>query len=238
MRGAGEEDLGILVLGEGTHELGRTCGLLRPTDDLPALPRLLHRLLDEPQNATFVCRPFRQAGKARASSLEGAWSVRLPPEQRAFARKAMQAIAQARLEGFHSVVILIDRDGRAHAGRSRGLREGRDLVAQHGGPPCAVGAAVEAFDAWMIADGGAIAAAGGDASRGHPNPETLDGRQGSGRHPKDRAADAFGGKGRLGEKYAVVATQADIAFLERMCPEGFRPFAQEVRERIRPIARA
>jgi hypothetical protein len=39
----------------------------------------------------------------------------------------------------------------------------------------------------------------------------------------------------LGEKYAVVASHIDQARLEKACPKGFAPFAEEVRQRIAPV---
>ncbi len=94
--------------------------------------------------------------------------------------------------------------------------------------------AVEAFDAWMIADGNAVSAAGGDGSRSHPDPEKLSGKEGTGSHPKDRAAEIFGGHAKLTEAYMAVADNVDLEVLAKACPRGFEPFAEDVREKIRP----
>ena len=103
-------------------------------------------------------------------------------------------------------------------------------------PQCAVGAAVETFDAWMIVDGRAIGRAGGDGSNSHPEPENLDGKPDRPDHPKTWALRILGGEDAgLSRKYACVARELSLEQLERGCPRGFCPFARELEERVKPL---
>jgi hypothetical protein len=212
----------VVVFGEGPHELGNVLDQRLSSGQLPALPQLVHRLLDRPSSVGYTCRNFKDV---RAVHKRG----------HKFARKVIRAVRQARRDGFTAAAIVIDRDRRRDNERIGALRDGRDAVSALEYPPCAVGAAVEAFDAWMIADGKAIGEAGGVADRSHPDPESLDGKEGKGKHPKDVAAKIFGGKHNLPQKYPVVASNVDLSFLEKACPKGFKPFAEEVRERLSPV---
>jgi hypothetical protein len=216
-------DLRIVIYGDGEFELGEPGKEYSASDDLPALPRLVHRLISEPYRARFTCRLFRKVSGAHGKGDR-------------FEKKTMQAIREAKQQGFHAIVIAVDRDGHPASERLHPLAKGRDCMAGLGFPPCVVGAAVETFDAWMIADGKAIGAAGGDASKSHTDPERLSGKEGSGQHPKDRAMVLFGGRDSLGERYSRVAAVLDLELLSRCCPAGFEPFAREVRERIVPLA--
>lgn len=97
--------------------------------------------------------------------------------------------------------------------------------------PCAVGQAVESFDAWMIADHRAVTGAGG-------NTHGLTGKPESEKKPKACAGKAFNchpdGRG-LGPYYHEVAANARIETLKEVCPKGFKPFADDVRTHIGPL---
>ena len=215
----------VLLIGEGPHEIGHEEDVPLDGANLPSLAVLVRRLLGNAENARFVCR----RGSSIRITHRGKMSGR-------FGKRVWSAVRYAGRNGFRAVVFVVDRDGLKNTGRLAELKEGRD---HHGveGLPCAVGTAIEAFDAWMIPDTGAIRAAGGDASGVHPGPESLNGKAGTGRHPKDIANAIFGTKGGtgLGPKYAIVAEHVDLELLQRACPQGFAPFAAEVRERIRPV---
>jgi hypothetical protein len=214
----------VLVLGDGPNEVGTELDSPLPPSRLPALPRLIHRLVDEPSHACYRMRLF----------------VRIPHgngKGDAYEKKAKAAIALARELGCQAVVILRDRDRARTVNRLRPLQRGRDAAAIDGtNPPCAVGLAVETFDAWMIADGKAVAKATDcKTGRSHPSPEGLRGQEQTGDHPKDWARELFGGLDAMAEAYPKVAASVNIAFLETACPEGFAPFAEEVRQRIGPV---
>ena len=217
-------DLTIWVLGDGPNEIAREWDHLLESGQLPALPRLVHRLLGEPARAKYELRLFRRIEHVRGKG--DVWR-----------KKAEAAIALARERGFDALVIVIDRDRQSRGGKCRPVSDGRDGMAHLGYPPCAVGCAIETFDAWMIADGSAVGAADGDAARSHPDPESLDQEEGTGRHPKDRAIELFGSAGALTAAYAQVAAHVDLNLLEKLCPRGFAPFAAEVWERIGPVVR-
>lgn len=209
----------VVVFGEGPHELGNILDQSLSQDQLPALPQLIHRLLDSPSSVEYTCHNFKNVRPVHKRGHK-------------FGRKVIRAVRQARRDGFTAVAIVIDRDRKPDRGRIGALRDGRDAVDGLEYPPCAVGCAVETFDAWMIADGKAIKQAGGAGN--HKNPESLDGKEGQGKHPKDIAARLFGGRRSLSSKYAAIADNVDIKLLEKACPKGFKHFAEEVCKRIGP----
>ena len=211
---------GVLVFGEGRHELGSKLGVALAAEELSALPRLIHRLLGEPDDVRYTCETFKTVRAAHGSGGK-------------FAKKTAAAVRRAKSRGSAAVAVVIDRDRRPDGDRLGALTAGRSFVEGVEYPPCAVGTAVEAFDAWMIVDGTAVRGAGGDSTKCHLTPEGLDGKERTGMHPKDRAADLLG-SGGLGDKYAAIAEVVDLELLERQCPKGFKPFADDVRERIGP----
>jgi len=96
--------------------------------------------------------------------------------------------------------------------------------------------AVETFDAWMIADHKAMqSACYGCGVQSHHDPETLVGKPGTESHPKDYAIRQLGGREDLATKYAQIARNADIEGLMKACPNGFKPFADEVRANLGPL---
>lgn len=210
----------LLILADGKHELGAADEVLE-AQNLPALPCLVHRLLDRPEHIDYLPRPFHLVGHTRGIGT-------------GYKKKVLAAALEARKAGYMGVIVLIDRDRKPAKETLLPLQQGRDAAAERGLPVVAVGVAVETFDAWMIADGKAIGQAGGNDARSHPHPEKLTGEENSGNHPKDKAHELFPG-GALSEKYRLVARHLRLDVLERCCPEGFKPFADEVRERILPL---
>lgn len=220
----------VLILGDGAHELDG--GAATDSDSEPALHCLIRRLAGDSESLVMESGRFREMGKVSASLV-----VRHAANARAHAyrRKTMYAMQLAKQKGFDGVAILLDRDRKKEAETLTPLREGRDSGRDAGGPPCAVGVAVETFDAWMIADAGAIESAGGDKSKAHPSPEHLDGKEGTGRHPKERAREVFTDEEHLGPCYRRVARSLDLDLLRKHCPKGFAPFAEDVEEQIGPL---
>jgi len=229
----------LLIAGEGEHELGAKPRSCRGDDwaldasDLPALPRLVQRLLADPCDVDLFARKLVKKFPHIQKNLKGV----APGKLSGHAKKlfwTLRAVARKH----DAAAYLIDRDGPKNAGTLAALREGRSAFEEvHGTFPCAVGAAVETFDAWMICDRDAIGAAGGDPAKANEKPELLQGGPRCRKHPKRIAGGIFRtrrGSG-LGPKYKVVAQQVNLALLERACPQGFKPFAKEVRERIGPV---
>lgn len=214
--------LRILVLGDGPNELDREWGELTASGRLPPLPQLIHRLLGEPGGLRYEARLFRRVEHARGKGHA--------PE-----KKTKAAIFMAKQMGYHALAIVRDKDRQDLAVKLTPIAKLRGQMAGDlSNPPCAVGCAIETFDAWMIADGKAIGKAGGDAGRSHPAPENLKGEENTGKHPKDRAREVFA-PGSLTAAYAVVAQHVDLDLLEKLCPQGFAPFAEEVHQRIGPV---
>ncbi len=222
---------GIVIFGEGIHELGSDLERPLTPEDLPALPQLVHRLLGCPADITYMCRSFKQV-----KSFHGAGG-KFAKKGRKLAKKVIAAGRRAKQAGQNALAIVIDRDRKPDKDRIRAMREGRDSACGPSNPPCAVGCAVEMFDAWMICDEKAIEAAEGDSGKAHQNPESLAGGKKADKYPKTVADEIFGTKSGvgLGPKYAVVAEAVDIEMLEERCPRGFAPFAKEVREKIAPV---
>ncbi len=225
----------VLVIGEGPHELGH-----RPADcasrdwplsahRLPALPLLVHRVLGEPEGVAFFAKEIGVPRRHVQSNLRRG----TPTQLGGHGKQLFWALRDAGGK-YQAVAYVMDRDRQADRAVIDDLRAARDKFAAEQDLPCAVGAAVETFDAWMIADPEAIESAGGDKSRWHPAPEGLDGTEASGNHPKCYAAAIFGGASGLAERYARAAAAMRVDRLEQSCPQGFAPFAREVRERIGP----
>jgi hypothetical protein len=214
----------IVVYGEGPHEIGQG-ETFQPGDDLPALPRLVDRLLGGPVGVSYRCIPFRKAAHTRVTTKPGSLLGRT-------GKKVYHAMRQAHRAGLSGLVVVMDRDDKPDAERIEQLRAGRDAAEASYPVACAVGTAVETFDAWMIVDGAAIGEAGGDAARPHPGAEGLTGRDGKHHRAKARAIEIFGGEGGLRGKYAIVADCIDLDELKTRCPRGFQPFADEVARRL------
>ena len=62
----------------------------------------------------------------------------------------------------------------------------------------------------------------------HDDPESLRPRQAKAHAHKELGSG-------LADKYATIAAQLDLDLLKRTCSGGFRPFAQEVTDRIAPV---
>jgi len=214
----------LLVLGDGPSELGSVLDEDIAPPLLPALPKLVHRIGQCRANVVYCCRQFKPVGHA-------------PGRGHKYARKVKQAIRMAWEEKFDAVVIVVDRDRHHDSDRIVPLRQGRDEMDIKPFPKCAVGVAVETFDAWMIVDGNAAKLCGGDPAKTHANPESLHGKEGRGpsEHPKEVVAAIFGNAHGLAEKYAAIAEVVNLDLLEDCCPQGFKPFADEVRERVGPV---
>jgi len=212
----------IYVFGEGPHEIGRLDDETLSEDALPALPQLVRRLLPADCDVRFKCRPIKDISTHQVRGVG--------PSYR---KKVSGAVRKACQAGATAAVIVIDRDRQNDRDRIGQLQEGRGSLDPGAYIPCAVGMAVETFDAWMIADADAMSAAmNGAQVQAHPSPESLGGTEARGGHPKTYAAEQLGGGQGLGEKYAVIAQHVHLGRLEAACPQGFRPFAREVREKL------
>lgn len=219
------DEVRVLLVSEGRHELG-DCGEGDvPADALPPLEILVRRMTgmtDMAGTVRFCCRPGKSIRNVHRGRMSSGWGKKV--------YSAMWRAANgAEGKTFDAVVVVVDRDGPKNAERLAEMQQGRNAYGDSRFP-CALGVAVEAFDAWMIADAHGIVAAGGDATKADAYPETIT-------CPKDVADAIFGTRGGtgLGPKYAIVAQEADLANLAQLCPQGFKPFADEVQQRIAPV---
>ncbi len=203
----------VLVLGDGRHEVGDV-GQATASDVKPALPSLIHRLLGEPRHVAYRGRRLKDVFHARGRGLQ---------------KKIKAAMRTARNDGADALAVVVDRDGRENRNRLTELKAGRDALPARLGVPCAVGMAVEEFDAWMITDRSAMAQVTNDGNpQAHDDPESLRPRQAKAHAHKELGSG-------LADKYATIAAQLDLDLLKRTCSGGFRPFAQEVTDRIAPV---
>jgi hypothetical protein len=211
----------VLLVSEGKHELADCPDGYVPDEALPPLAILVRRLTGTEGTIRFCCRRGKSIRNMHHGKMSSGWG-----------KKVYSAIWHAANskdgQTFDAVVVLVDRDGAKNDRRLSDMQQGRNEYGESQ-LPCALGVAVETFDAWMIADPHGIAAANGDAEKAHAKPEET-------RLPKDVADAIFGTSGGtgLGPVYAVVAENANLANLEKACPRGFKPFADEVRRRIAP----
>ena len=189
----------VLIVGEGKSELGYRC-------EDGALPILVKRLL-----------PVAQTPTCEQVSSNKVKTHRPPGRGNGFEKRALAWIRYAERQGFQALVLLIDQDGceDRHGQLDRAQADVRMGLSR------ALGVAVRTFDAWMLADEKALSSALGWVVQRQPKPEAIP-------DPKAVCEDLLKGAGK-GEKYAAVATEAEIAVLEDRCPRGFRPFAGRVR---------
>jgi hypothetical protein len=186
----------VLVLGDGKHEVGDKSAPRSAQGSEPALLCLVRRLLDSPQSFALEGDLFRTTAAAHRRG------------RNKYMKKTISAIRRAKSEGFAGLAIVIDRDGYRDRERIDALHEGREATEGEPSLPCALGCAVESFDAWMLADRSAIAAAGGNVDALPAHPEDM-------ARPKEDADSVFGtvaGSG-LGACYAQVAVSADLDLL-------------------------
>jgi hypothetical protein len=212
----------VLLVSEGKHELADCPDGYVANHALPPLAILVQRITGKSGPIRFCCRRGKSIRNMHHGKMSSGWGKKV---YSAMWHAANGSDGQA----FDAVVMLVDRDGTKNDRRLSDMQQGRNEYGESKFP-CALGVAVEAFDAWMIADKQGILAAGGNEAKAHTKPEEP-------RWPKNEADAIFGtcGGTGLGPKYAMAAKELEIANLETACPKGFKPFADEVRQRIKPL---
>ena len=121
-----------------------------------------------------------------------------------------------------ALVLLIDEDG------DRGRRPCIDEAQESTMFPIqrAISIAIQAFDAWMLADETAISVALSKTIGCQPAPEEIT-------RPKERFAELLQETGsalRFHEAYAQIAENARMEILLDRCPNGFAPFAKRIQK--------
>lgn len=206
----------IEVFGEGKTDLGSDVGPQPP--DKGVLPILVHRRCG---------RPAQMLAKRRAYAfLQG----------KGLSQKVCFAKRQARYNGSAAAVFVMDSEGneKDRRMRHRELTSGRDRELCDF--PMAVGVAQPCIEAWLLADGRAIGRAlGVNPGPAVPDePEALPAPK-SDRIHNPKAVLATLGVASAAEKDAVARAMNDMDLVCQRCSRGFAPFAEEVKQRIRPL---
>lgn len=188
----------LLVVSEGVHELAG------------ALTRIVERLLPAP--AACAVEPVKSRRVKRHLR---------PGRHERYEKRFIGWLAYAEAHAYDAVIIVVDEDG--DATRSVGATKAQNRLDIE--IPRAIGVAIRAFDAWMIADEKAWSKALDRTVDRPPDPEGI-------RQPKEHARILQASAGRsvgLRELYETIASNADLAVIEERCPRGFAPFADRVR---------
>jgi len=155
-------------------------------------------------------------------------------------QKVRFAKRQARYNGSAGTVFVMDSEGDSKdlAAKRTQLEKGRD----HELPdfPMAVGVAHPCIEAWLLADAKAIqkAFALPQVPQVPPEPEKCPApRRDEKSNPKAILARAAGLQRLLSaeEKDGIARAMNDMDLVCERCPEGFAPFAAEVKTHIRPL---
>jgi hypothetical protein len=157
--------------------------------------------------------------------------------KKGLAEKVRASIREAVRRGCDGAVVVVDRDGTGSNGAKLArMRQGREEARSAGeGVPTALGVAIETMEAWLLSDERALSEVCGATVPKQPNPEGLAGTKGSPNHPKTRLAGILFAVGEIGSNKAQVAARADLDVMEKRCPHGFKPFAEEVRRELGPL---
>jgi dihydrofolate reductase len=195
----------LLVCGEGTSEIGRP-------EEQGVIETLVRRCLEaDARGLTFDVVKVSQLPKDRAQAGE--------------ARRARQAIDEARRRDCDGFIYVRDTDGR-HDERRRQLEESFASL----DVPHVFALGVETLEAWLLSDPDAardVLRRRLDVPR---NPESLWGRPGTAGHPKfewNRLCRAAGYDEGL-STMAAVAERLSIERARVACPQGFGRFHDQL----------
>ncbi|MGH2627836.1 MAG: hypothetical protein ACRDHY_14435, partial [Anaerolineales bacterium] len=134
---------------------------------------------------------------------------------------AVRWILTAQKWGYDALVLVLDQDRRP--GRRAEVNRAQDY---EGSPlPRALGVAIEAFDAWILADEEALAQVLGFPVERQPDPEKLPDPKAVCTHLLQQGGCSLS----QSQMYAEVARRVDFKTLEDRCRRGFAPFAERLR---------
>jgi len=143
---------------------------------------------------------------------------------RGYFKRALRWLIEAEKRGVDGLILVIDEDGKRE--RIGEIQEAQDwslLQLRR-----AMGVAIRAFDAWMLADERALSEVLGRNVNRQADPETI-------ANPKDVCAgllDESQAQISQSEMYARVSCKINIDILCDRCQSGFRPFATRVRNML------
>lgn len=204
----------VLLVSEGAHEGNRD------EESPQALRAIVSRVL--PADTTFEWRDVHDLPRGNPLPGKGGGHFKL----------ALKAMLYAHRNGFDALVLVTDGDRRNERITEFDEAQESTRVAI----PRALGIAVQAFDAWILADHQALSQVLGADVPLQRLPENLDGAKNSPRHPKQvcRALMAqHGWAGSQAEFYQAVCCALDLAVVAERCPRGFAPFLQRL-QRLAP----
>ncbi|MFO0952441.1 MAG: DUF4276 family protein [Isosphaeraceae bacterium] len=212
----------IEVTGEGATDVGKTerNPKAKGLPDRGVVPPLLSALCGRPENLRVRCQPLAQLQHGNLQ------------------RKVRFAKEKAYYNKAHAAVFVVDTEGDAPRKVLAQLRAGRDeKLAEF---PMAVGVAHPCIEAWLLADADAIRGATRRDTELDlpPEPESLPApRRDRSRNPKTELARLAGEIERTPARVATEIARSirELSRVEASCPEGFAPFAEEVRSRIAPL---
>jgi len=203
----------VEFVGEGPTDIGKD----EPNGGISGIvPILVHKPCGNPASLRVVRRTY--------ASLQ---------QRGGIAKKARFAKTQAVYNQSDGVVFVVDTEGDSPRQKRNELAEARDE--KHPDLPMAIGVAHPCIEAWLLADAETI----GCASAQVPNkPEELPSpKKDPKNNPKKALADCVGSRKLLSanEAWEIARSIDDLRVIEIACPEGFAPFATEIRDRILPI---
>ncbi len=231
----------IRILSEGALDHGDTF------DSKRAAERALRRALEgQPDRKGAVTILVRRLLEEKLNRDIAEWEIESKPLPRVnkrsptlsgYEHEVRDAIIEARISKCTAVIVVVDRDGTTpglrlaalSAGRAHAEKEGEALAAK-----TALGVAVETVEAWLLADETALNAAldPHPPAATMPSPEQLDGPARSEKHPKTLLHSRMERSRReVPWPYDAIAEHVRLDVLAARCPEGFAPFAAEVKER-------
>ena len=185
----------VLVVAEGRHERGG------------ALENLLKRFGQDA--ASF---DFDRVSSREIHTFHGKGG--------GYFKRAVRWLLEAKKRGFDALVFLIDEDGQRE--RVAQIDDAQNSALSQ--LSRAMGVAIRTFDAWMLADEGALTGVLGYQVGRQRDPENI-------RDPKAVCASLLAespASMTQTEMYARIANEVDMAILSARCPSGFAPFAARV----------
>ena len=222
----------VLFVGEGDHDIGpqeHGAGPRTARGVVPTLSRKVVPSIDEGCKALA----WRELPRFEASA-----------RKKGFAAKVAAAVlVSSRRFDCEATVCVADRD--RDAGRLALMAEGKDRARQLVGDShrIACGVAIESVEAWTLGAREAIAEELGlepEAVRNEypkADVESLHEKSGRPKHrPKALLEQIAQLKGRSdsSEFREAVAARTDVDALMKACPQGFKPFAEELRTAFSP----
>lgn len=216
----------VLFVGDGRHDIGPAVFGPHPRPATGVVAALCRRI--NPQIST--------------DSVSLAWRdiATLNQSKRGLEHKLVAAKELAVRHGCTGTIAVADQDGTQGASRLDDLKNGRSRSHSNGSPvhPIAVGLAIESIEAWTLGDPQAIAqvleVAVEDVRQFYRESKVEELYEQSGKaelRPKgilERVADMKHRQPDV-EFRVAVANQTDLATLQHNCPNGFAPFAADVR---------